>query len=201
MPRKNSDNLKNKFSNKSRPTGDDFGDLIDSCINNGYTGNIIVGNSTFTIKNGIIEDITANSEDDNIQAAPRPETPAPVKDTGTAPTRNAITLKSGTVYDGTYIHEDKIFPDSAVLKVYVNLTTRNRFIAYKAKNGKIYWEIVKRGWFGTMESVNTTPGLKTGIKSKSYDVFIDLKDLRGDWQKFFKESSVKANIKHAWNIS
>jgi hypothetical protein len=201
-----SDQLKDKFTDKKRPNGSDFGDLIDTCINTGYTGNITIGTSTFTITNGVIEDITPSEPAKETTSAPVPKSSntsvkKAVQEISTVGPADAIVLKSGTVYDGTYVYEDKIFPDKNILKVYVNLATRNRFVAYKARDNKIYWELIKRGWFGTVESLDTQPGLKTDIKSMPFNDFINLTKLKGPWSAFFKESEVKPNIKTIWNIS
>lgn len=205
MPILTSDQLKGKFSDKKRPNGDDFADLIDTCINTGYTGNVTIGNSMFTITNGIITDISLPGDENS---TPTTESSLPVASaqsvTYSEPVESgdSIVLISGTGYDGTYIHEDKIFPDPDILKVYVNSSTRNRFISYKAQDGKIYWEIVKRGWFGTISSLKSNPGISSGLKSQSFELFTDLPALKGNWREFFGDSSnVVASIRNVWAIN
>ena len=192
MPRLNSDQLKDKFTDKCRPSGSDFGDLIDTCINAGYTGDISVGSSVFSIKNGIIIDVSINGI---------PSIAAQSSDTtSTSTVGDTVTLKSGTVYDGAYTHEDKIFPDPTIIKVYVNAGSRNRFVSYESNDGNVYWVIVKRGWFGTVDSL-TLDGLVTDIKSKPFNTFVDLKNLKGNWSLFFTETDVKPKIKGTWSIN
>jgi hypothetical protein len=213
MPVVNNDTLKVKFGDKKRPNSADFTDLIDSCINDGYTGVVNIGTSIFTIANGIITDITtpdpnsiidSQSSDSLSIAAPslmKSTQPSTAKVKPTSSNLDSISLKSGTGYDGIYVHEDKIFPCTQVLKVYVNQTTRNRFISYKDTDGKYYWHLIKRGWFGTIECLTTQPGLKTDFKSKPFDAFTDLLELKGDWSTFFNESDVRPNTKTSWSIS
>ena len=203
MPILTSEQLKSKFSDKQRPNGDDFADLIDTCANTGYTGNITIGNSTFTIANGIITNIAVTDANQSSVEVEDTSTPA-VQDLEIDTTSDdvqSILLTTGTGYDGTYVHEDKVFPDPDVIKVYVNHASRNRFISYTAKDGKVYWELVKRGWFGTVSCLLDQPGICSGMKSKPFDNFIDLTSLKGTWREFFNDGDVRPNIRNAWNIN
>ena len=206
MPILTSDQLKDKFSDKKRPNGDDFADLIDTCINTGYTGNVTIGNSTFSISNGIISNITVASDTTPGSESTTDESTVQESTTQSAPQStkkqlSSILLVSGTGYDGTYCHEDKIFPDPNIIKVYVNNMTRNRFISYKGDDGMFYWELVKRGWFGTLDSLKSNPGISSGIKSKGFKEFSDLTSLKGTWREFFDEGGVAASIRNVWTIN
>jgi hypothetical protein len=209
MPKVSIDDLKETFSG-GVVKGNNFADLIDSCYNesvSGHTGDVIVGTSLFKITNGIITSIEPSGTDGESS-----ETDEATTDTNVAGVNNqgntlrasepviGVSLTIDSKYDGNYIYEDKIFPDNDIVKVYVNNETRNRFVSY-IRNGKVYWELVKKGWTGTLDSILTQNSIRTGYKSKAFDEFLDLVYLKGGWEVFFEENSIREDLRSKWYIS